>query len=88
MKYIENLTSEDLTFSLKKISNIIGIDLTQKLMMELAGMTVFFPMKHTSMTRKKYLVKHFRGNNVEEMANCLECSPSTIYRLLGEKYCQ
>ncbi len=85
MIYIDDLDRDDLPEVFQDISDLVGVAFTQKIMLCLSGRIIYFPVKHSESTRKKYIARNYDGENVTELSRRLECSPSTIYRLLGEK---
>ena len=85
MKFIKDLDRNDLPEDLQVICDVVGIKLTQDIMLKLAGTIVYFPKKHSDVTKKRYISRHYRGDNVSEITSDLECSRSTVYRLLNEK---
>ncbi len=78
---IEDLLDKDV----RLIQEYCGIDVLITLWEHLPSMNIYLSTKALDRIKKRYIRKHFSGNNVKELCVLLNCSERFVYDTLEEK---
>lgn len=87
--WIKNLTYENLpNDDLKSLADIIGMELTIKVIFELAGIHISVPKNSGMLAKSAYVREHYDGTKKMRMKLAKDCdvSESYIYKIVKNRY--
>jgi len=77
---------QDLPEQFQQIAEVIGFHSTKKLMVEMAGTTIKFPVHYPPAIIKRFIHTNYNGKNVMELAARLGMTRQTIFKYLNSKF--
>jgi len=78
---LTKLEIEDLPDNgLRELAKTLGVNVVKELFVKCPGITVYIPKTWHRLYIKKYIKRHFTGNNYEELARDLGVTKRTIFR--------
>ena len=68
--------------TLKALTSIIGINTLKELIVKIPGAKIYIPNSVKSISNKAYAIKNFKGNNHQEIADHLDVTKRSVYRMV------
>lgn len=83
---LSKMTVEDLPNNgLRDLAAHIGISKVKELIIKCGGTVIYIPKTFNKIFCRRYIEKHWTGNNVKDLARDLGITERTVYRHLDAK---
>ena len=83
---LEKMEVSDLpSKTIREVARQVGIATVKELMLKCGGMVIYIPKTFTKLYCRRYIIRHYNGSNVRQLAEDLGITERTVYRHLDAK---
>ena len=82
---LSKMKIEDLPVGAQDLARQIGVSKVKELMVKLGGRIIYIPKTFNKRYCRRYIEKHWTGDNVKQLAADLGITERTVYRHLDAK---